>query len=54
MRPLNNVAAPAIAVELVPESDGPQSLENPKRQNGVASAVAAAVAQLRGQMGARP
>jgi N-acetylmuramoyl-L-alanine amidase len=54
VRPLNNVAGPAIAVELAPESGDLQSLESPKRQNGVASAVAAAIAQLRGQMGARP
>jgi N-acetylmuramoyl-L-alanine amidase len=54
IRPLNNVAAPAIAVELAPEDGDPQSLENPRRQNGVASALAAAIAQVRLQMGARP
>jgi N-acetylmuramoyl-L-alanine amidase len=54
VRPLNNLAPPAIAVELAPESDDPQSLENLKRQNTVAAAVAAAIAQIRSQLGARP
>jgi N-acetylmuramoyl-L-alanine amidase len=54
VRPLNNVAAPAIAVELAPETDDPQSLENLKRQNTVAAAVAAAITQIRGQLGGRP
>ncbi|HVG92421.1 MAG TPA: hypothetical protein VNB54_13090, partial [Alphaproteobacteria bacterium] len=53
VRPLNNLAAPAIAVELTPETDDP-SLENQKRQNTVAAAVAAAVAQVRSQLGGRP
>jgi N-acetylmuramoyl-L-alanine amidase len=54
VRPLNNLATPAIAVELAPESDDPQSLENLKRQNTVAAAVASAIAQIRSQLGARP
>jgi len=54
VRPLNNLAGPAIAVELTPEADDPQSLENQKRQNTVAAAVAAAIAQVRGQLGGRP
>jgi len=54
VRPLNNLAPPAIAVELAPESDDPQSLENLKRQNTIASAVAAAIAQIRSQLGGRP
>ncbi|HEX3587085.1 MAG TPA: N-acetylmuramoyl-L-alanine amidase [Candidatus Angelobacter sp.] len=54
VRPLNNLAAPAIAVELAPEADDPQSLENQKRQNSVASAVATAIAQVRSQLGGRP
>ena len=54
VRPLNNVAAPAIAVELTPEADDPQSPENLKRQNTVAAAIAAAIAQIRGQLGGRP
>lgn len=54
VRPLNNVAAPAIAVELASETDDPQSLESLKRQNSVAAAVAAAIAQIHGQLGGRP
>jgi N-acetylmuramoyl-L-alanine amidase len=54
LRPLNNIAVPAIAVELTPETDDPQSLENLKRQNTVAAAVAAAIAQVRSQLGAKP
>jgi N-acetylmuramoyl-L-alanine amidase len=54
VRPLNNLAAPAIAVELAPEADDPQSLENQRRQNTVASAVATAIAQVRSQLGGRP
>ena len=54
VRPLNNLVIPAIAVEMAPETGDPQSLENLKRQNTVAAAVAAAIAQVRGQLGGRP
>jgi N-acetylmuramoyl-L-alanine amidase len=54
LRPLNNLTPPAIAVELAPESDDPQSLENLKRQDTVAAAVATAIAQIRSQLGGRP
>jgi N-acetylmuramoyl-L-alanine amidase len=54
VRPLNNLASPAIAVELTPETDDPQSAESQKRQNTVAAAVAAAIAQVRSQLGGRP
>ena len=54
VRPLNNIVAPAIAVELAPEGDDPQTMESQKRHNTVASAIAAGIAQVRGQMGARP
>jgi N-acetylmuramoyl-L-alanine amidase len=53
VRPLNNIAAPAIAVELAPDDD-PQSMESQKRQNNVATAIALGVAQIRSQMGVRP
>jgi N-acetylmuramoyl-L-alanine amidase len=53
VRPLNNIAAPAIAVELAPDDD-PQSMESQKRQNNVATAIALGIAQIRGQMGVRP
>jgi N-acetylmuramoyl-L-alanine amidase len=54
VRPLNNIATPAIAVELAPEEDDPQSLESQKRQNNVATAIALGIAQIRSQMEGRP
>jgi N-acetylmuramoyl-L-alanine amidase len=54
IRPLNNVITPAVAVELAPEAAGLESLDDPKRHSGLVSAIAAAIAQLRGQLGARP
>jgi N-acetylmuramoyl-L-alanine amidase len=51
---LNNIVTPAIAVELTPDGDEAQSLENQKRQNTVAAAIASGIAQVRGQMGGRP
>jgi N-acetylmuramoyl-L-alanine amidase len=54
LRPLSNILEPAIAVELSPEKGEVRSLENARRQNGVASAVASGIAQMRGQMGAHP
>jgi N-acetylmuramoyl-L-alanine amidase len=54
LRPLNNIVAPAIAVELAPEGNDMQSLESLKRQNAVASALAAGIAQAKSQLGARP
>jgi N-acetylmuramoyl-L-alanine amidase len=53
LRPLNNIAAPAIAVELAPDADDLQSLETQKRQNNVATAIALGIAQVRSQTGAR-
>jgi N-acetylmuramoyl-L-alanine amidase len=52
LRPLNNIAAPAIAVELAPDADDLQSLESQKRQNNVATAIALGVLQIRSQTGA--
>jgi N-acetylmuramoyl-L-alanine amidase len=54
VRPLNSIVAPAIAVELAPDEDDPRSLDSPKRQNNVATAIAAGIAQVRSQMGGRP
>ncbi|HLY92229.1 MAG TPA: N-acetylmuramoyl-L-alanine amidase [Candidatus Angelobacter sp.] len=54
VRPLNNIITSAVAVELAPEGADLQSLDNPRRNSGVASAVASAIAQLRSQTGARP
>jgi N-acetylmuramoyl-L-alanine amidase len=54
LRPLNNIAGPAIAVELAPDSENVRSLENLKLQNTVASAIASGIVQMRGQIGGRP
>jgi N-acetylmuramoyl-L-alanine amidase len=54
VRPLNNIAAPAIAVELAPDPENVRSLESQKLQNAVASAIASGITQVRGQMGSRP
>ncbi|HEY2360009.1 MAG TPA: N-acetylmuramoyl-L-alanine amidase [Candidatus Angelobacter sp.] len=53
LRPLNNIAVPGIAVELAPEENDVQSLESPKRQNNIATAIALGIVQVRSQMGAR-
>jgi N-acetylmuramoyl-L-alanine amidase len=53
LRPLNNVAASAIAVELV-DDDEESQVTSPKLQNSVAAAIAAAVAQMRSQMEGQP
>jgi N-acetylmuramoyl-L-alanine amidase len=52
LRPLNNLTAPAIAVEWAPEN--PQSLESQRLRNTLASALASGIVQAKGQMGARP
>jgi hypothetical protein len=51
---LNNIAAPAIAVELAPDQDDPQSFESQKRHNNVATAIALGIVQVRNQMEGRP
>jgi N-acetylmuramoyl-L-alanine amidase len=53
LRPLNNIATPAIAVELAPDEDDLQSLESQKRQTNVAIAIALGIVQVRSQIGAR-
>jgi N-acetylmuramoyl-L-alanine amidase len=53
LRPLNNIATPAIAVELAPDENDLQSLESQKRQNSVATAIALGIVLVRNQMGAR-
>jgi N-acetylmuramoyl-L-alanine amidase len=54
LRPLNNIITPAIAVELAPEGGDLQSLESAKRNSSIVSSIASAIAQMRGQLGARP
>jgi N-acetylmuramoyl-L-alanine amidase len=52
LRPLNNVTAPAIAVEWAPEN--PQSLDSQRLRTTLASALASGLAQARERIGARP
>lgn len=51
LRPLNNVVAPAIAVEMAVDGGDLQSVENPKLQDTVASAIASAIEQARDRSG---
>jgi N-acetylmuramoyl-L-alanine amidase len=53
LRPLNNIATPAIAIELAPDENDLQPLEGLKRQNNVATAIALGIVQVRNQIGAR-
>jgi len=54
LRPLNNIATPAIAVELAPDENDLQSVESQKRQNSVATAIAMGILQVRSQIGTHP
>jgi N-acetylmuramoyl-L-alanine amidase len=54
LRPLNNILAPAIAIELALANADVRSTESLKMQAVVASSVASAVANSKGQMGVRP
>ena len=49
LRPLNNITAPAIAVELAPDPNNIQDIAGQKFQSTVAAGVAAGVAQVRSQ-----
>jgi N-acetylmuramoyl-L-alanine amidase len=53
LRPLNNIVAPAIAVELATSRADIRSLANPKLQSVVAEAVADAVEENRNHLGER-
>lgn len=54
LRPLNNVMAAAIAVEVAPQGSDPAQLTAPDYQDLVTSAVATAVASARDRLGATP
>ena len=53
VRPLNNIAGAAIAVEIAPHTDSVESITDAKYQQDVASAVAAAIASVRGKLEAQ-
>jgi N-acetylmuramoyl-L-alanine amidase len=54
LRPLNNVAAPAVAVELGPPASGVADINSPAYLDVVADSVATAIAALRGQLENKP
>ena len=54
LRPLNNIAGPAIAVEVAPEGSNLAQLTAPDYQELVTGAVATALAAVRNQLGAAP
>ncbi|HWX53864.1 MAG TPA: N-acetylmuramoyl-L-alanine amidase [Verrucomicrobiae bacterium] len=51
LRPLNNILAPAIAVELAANPEEEQAVASARFQNSVAASVAAGVAKVRAQGG---
>lgn len=50
LRPLNNINAPAIAIELAADPDNVQDITDQKFQGTVAAAIAVGVAQVRTQL----
>lgn len=54
LRPLNNILAPAVAVELAANPDDIQELMSQKLQLAVAAGIAAAIAELRPQLEKQP
>jgi hypothetical protein len=51
LRPLNNLVAPAIAVEWTPRTGRSRVGENQKTLNALVSAIAAGIARVRWQIG---
>ncbi len=50
LRPMNNIAAPAIAVEIAPPGDNVEDIASPEYQEKVAQAIAAGVVAVRGKI----
>ena len=50
LRPMNNVAAPAIAVEIAPPGDDVDEIASPQYQEQVAQSIAAGVAAVRSKL----
>ncbi len=50
LRPMNSIAAPAVAVELAPTGSKVEEVNNAKYQQNVAAAVAAGVAAIRAKL----
>jgi N-acetylmuramoyl-L-alanine amidase len=53
LRPLNNIVAPAIAVEIATDPDDLQVLTSARTHSAIASAVASGIAKSRGQASAQ-
>lgn len=53
VRPLNSIAAPAIAVEIAPQGETVESITDVKYQQDVAAAIAAGIAASRGKLEAQ-
>jgi N-acetylmuramoyl-L-alanine amidase len=50
LRPLNNITAAALAMEVAPPSDDVSQLNSPAYQQLIAAAIAAGIADVRGQL----
>lgn len=50
LRPMNNIAAPAVAVEIAPPSENVADIANSSYQEQVAQAIAAGIAAVRGKI----
>ena len=53
VRPLNNIAAAAIALEIAPQADTVESITDAKYQQVVAAAIASGIANVRGKLEAQ-
>lgn len=50
LRPMNNIAAPAIAIEIAPPDDKVEDIASAEYQEQVAQAIAAGIAAVRGRL----
>jgi N-acetylmuramoyl-L-alanine amidase len=50
LRPMNNIAAPAVAVEIAPPDDKVENIASAEYQEQVAQSIAAGVAAVRGKL----
>jgi len=50
LRPMNNVAAPAIAIEIAPASDKVEEIAGAAYQEQVAQSIAAGIVAIRGKL----
>ena len=50
LRPMNNIAAPAIAIEIAPPSNDVDEIASPAYLDQVAQSIAAGIAAMRGKI----